>query len=545
MTRNTPFRNRKDSTDTVDGSVTPKRHGLFDAPATPVRIPFWQRRAVKDDDRKPVQTIQAGPADTSPSIDPAPTTLLLSTMALATPHQESVSDDRAAKTVAALKTTVAATNQIEVQPEFDNLDGMNGLATEYNRTWVLNVPSWSTLDTSDPEYVPGKVFTYTVARPAGDTLSGADIPANLKGKDIPDNLYVVEFVSVTGTSNPNPYTTLVKSIQRIDSTQSADVVEKYIYDTNTTHYSQIWAFEFDPFAGEDAAPKPPTIKNVTATQEVYTSIDLLVSGGTDDNGIVAYQILKGGQLLTTVDPGEKYTEYGLQSGVTYTYTARSVDTIGQVSADSAPLIITTVDVVKPTAPTIVSSSVNSHSATLTAFGGTDNVGVVGYNIYRDGERINVAPVLAYQPVIDEDLDFDVEYEYTARALDAAFNESEDSRSVKVVTLTPEEDPGILEQLANRLRDHYIPDEDENNSPLEVFFESTMNVFSVIPGVNLLVAAIKTPVDLVQLIFGPKAGRADEWKDLRDDFLTAATAKQTRQLLQELRWAYEAQKATRV
>ncbi len=543
-TRSTPFRHREDSADAAGDSVATKQHRVFDAPATPVRVPFWQRRSAVADP-EPVQTIQAGPSDTIPSSDPAPTTLLISTMALATPPQESVPDDRAAKTVAALKTTAAATNQIEVRPEFDNLDGMNGLATEYNRTWVLNVPSWSTLDTGDPEYVPGKVFTYNVVRPAGDTLNGADIPANLKGKDIPDNLYVVEFVSVTGTSNPNPYTTLVKSIQRIDGTQSADVVEKYVYETNTTYYSQVWAFEFDPFAGEDAAPKPPTIKNVTATEQVYGAADLLVSGGEDDNGIVAYQILKGGQVIKTVNPGEKYTDYGLVSGVTYTYTARAVDTIGQLSAQSAPLIITTADVVKPTAPTIVSSSVTSHSVTLTAFDGTDNVGVVGYNIYRDGVRINFAPVLKYQPVIDEDLDSDVTYEYTARALDAALNESEDSRSVIVTTFTPDEDPGPWQKFSKTVLDLLIPDQDENNSPFEVFFESTMNVLSLVPGGNVLATFISVPFNFAQLIFAKDGDeRAEELKDLWGNVDNLAYKKGF-EVLKELRLAYQASKATRV
>jgi hypothetical protein len=541
--RNTPLRHRKESTDTADDSVAPKRHKLFDAPATPARVPFWQRRTVKDDS-KPVQTVQTGPADTSPPLDPAPTTLLLSTLALATPPQQSPAEEKVAKTVAALKTTAAVTNEIEVKPEYDNLGELNGLATEYNRKWVLNVPAWSTLDTSDPEYVPNKVFTYDVIRPAGTTLAGDNIPANLKGAAIPDNLYVIEFMSTNGAINPAPYT-LVKSIQRIDSTTSANVVEKYIYDGNITYYSQIWAFEFDPFAGEDAAPKPPTIKNVTVTEQVYGAVDLVVSGGTDDKGIVNYQILKNGQVVKVVSADEKYTDYGLVSGVTYTYTARSIDTIGQVSADSAPLVITTADVVKPTAPTIVTSNVTSHSVTLTAFDGTDNVGVVGYNIYRNGVRINFEPVLKYQPVIDEDLDFDVTYSYTARALDAAFNESEDSREVKVTTFTPEEDPGPWQKFSKTVLDLVIPDQDENNSPFEVFFESTMNVLSLVPGGNVLATFLSVPFNFAQLIFAKDGEqRAEELKDLWGNVDNLAY-KKGREVLKELRLAYQASKATRV
>jgi len=541
--RNTPLRLRDNSTEATDDSVAPKRHKLFDAPAKSERVPFWQRRTAAAG-AKPAQSIQAGPADTSPSTDPAPATLLLSTLALATPPQQSPAEEKAAKTVAALKTTAAATNQIEVKPEYDNLGELNGLATEYNRTWVMNVPAWSTPDSSNPENNPPQVYAYTVIRPAGDKLGGTGIPPNLVGKDIPDNLYVIEFISTNGAINPAP-TTLVKSIQRIDSTTSADVVEKYIYDGNMTYYSQIWAFEFDPFAGEDAAPTPPQIKNVTVTEQVYGAIDLVVSGGTDDKGIVNYQILKDGQVIKVVAADEKYTDYGLVSGVTYTYTARSVDTIGQVSANSAPLVITTVDVVKPTAPALSVSGVDSHSAIVTAFGGDDNVGVVGYNIYRDGVRINVAPLLAYQPIKDDGLDFDVQYTYTSRALDAAFNESEDSREVTITTLTPEEDPGPWEKFATTIRDLIIPNQDEHNSVFEVFFESTMNVLALIPGGNLLAVAIQAPIDFFQLLLAPDAeARADEWKDLLGDAQTLAF-KESREVLKELRLAYLASKTTRV
>ena len=413
----------------------------------------------------------------------------------------------AVTTSSAIEATATINQPIEVQQEFNTLGELQSYTADYARQWILNVPAWSTLNTDSPDYVPGDVFPYTVVRPEGGTLSGTGIPVNLQGAAIPDNVYVVSFKSFNGTVNPAP-TTLVLSIQRLNSSHPADVVEDFVYDpVQTWYYSQIWAFKFDPFAGHLSPPTAPVIKNVTVTEEVYDWIDLVVSGGTDDKGIVAYQILKDGKLLATVQPGTEYTEYNLQSGVTYVYTARSVDTDGQVSTDSAPLTVTTKDVVKPTAPIITSLSVTSDSVTLTAYDGTDNVGVVGYNIYRDGVRIGTISVNSGAPFIDTLVESDVRYSYTARAVDAAHNESTDSRAVFVTTLTPEE-----EEVGQR--------------PWETYWERINAVASLIPGVNVVFAVASFIVDALQLtdalarcwVSDNCAGIGDEIVDLTSDVI---------------------------
>lgn len=180
------------------------------------------------------------------------------------------------------------------------------------------------------------------------------------------------------------------------------------------------------------------------------------------------------------------------------------------------------DTTPPTAPSIASKNVTDKSADLVPTGGTDNLGIAGYNIYRDGTKIasGVAVNTAYT---DSGLDFDVTYHYTARAVDAAGNESPDSAAVSVTTLTPAEVPGFWERLASNIRDKFIPNVDGSNSPLEVWFESVTNVLGIIPGANFAAAGISASVNTVQLLFayisGDDAQIADEWKDLRGDVQT--------------------------
>ena len=60
---------------------------------------------------------------------------------------------------------------------------------------------------------------------------------------------------------------------------------------------------------------------------------------------------------------------------------------------------------------------------LTWDASTDNVGVTGYNIYRDNLLVDTSPTNAYS---DTGLASETEYEYEVSAFDAAANESYDA-----------------------------------------------------------------------------------------------------------------------
>lgn len=199
--------------------------------------------------------------------------------------------------------------------------------------------------------------------------------------------------------------------------------------------------------GDITAPIAPT---VTASKVTTSAVTLKVSGSTDDVGVVGYNFYRvnsydngQGYAYTTIwkvngsvaSAGTTFVDTAVEQDTTYVYTARAVDAAGHESLDSAALVVKVPapDTEPPTAPTIAATNVTTTTATLVVSGSTDNVGVDGYDIYRDGIQVNVAPIKVGQNFVDTDLIPGSEYDYTAQAFDAAGNYSEQSVAIVVTT----------------------------------------------------------------------------------------------------------------
>ncbi|WP_235440218.1 fibronectin type III domain-containing protein, partial [Bacillus cereus] len=74
--------------------------------------------------------------------------------------------------------------------------------------------------------------------------------------------------------------------------------------------------------------------------------------------------------------------------------------------------------------------VTANSVELTWNASTDNVGVKGYQIFRNGEMIDTVPGTHF---IDKKLQPSTEYSYTVKAIDAAGNVSTESTALTVKT----------------------------------------------------------------------------------------------------------------
>ena len=108
------------------------------------------------------------------------------------------------------------------------------------------------------------------------------------------------------------------------------------------------------------------------------------------------------------------------------------------------------DAVPPTPPTTVSATANSAAkVTVTWSGATDNVGVTGYQVYRDGELLTETTTASYP---DTTVSPSTQYSYTVKVLDAAGNISTSSAAATVTTpgaddTTPPTQPGNLSATA--------------------------------------------------------------------------------------------------
>lgn len=116
--------------------------------------------------------------------------------------------------------------------------------------------------------------------------------------------------------------------------------------------------------------------------------------------------------------------YQLGSGI-------SVIQNGAVTTGSSPCVA---DTTAPSVPaTLTSSNVSATTATLSWAASTDNVGVTGYKILRNGTQIGTSTTTSFT---DTTLAASTTYSYTVQAYDAAGNTSAASTALSVTTPAP-------------------------------------------------------------------------------------------------------------
>ncbi|MBB6734675.1 DUF4832 domain-containing protein [Cohnella zeiphila] len=185
--------------------------------------------------------------------------------------------------------------------------------------------------------------------------------------------------------------------------------------------------------GDTQAPTVPS--GVTAASKSQTSVTLAWNASTDNVGVTGYEVYRNGSKVGSPTIAS-YTDSGLSPGTAYAYTIDAKDAAGNISALSSPLSVTTdsppaLDTQAPTAPTNLSATGHtSGSVSLAWTASTDNVGVTGYEVYRNGTKAGSATGTSFT---DSGLAASTSYTYTVKALDAAGNASASSNSVSAAT----------------------------------------------------------------------------------------------------------------
>ncbi|RKY35269.1 MAG: hypothetical protein DRP78_05610, partial [Candidatus Omnitrophota bacterium] len=127
---------------------------------------------------------------------------------------------------------------------------------------------------------------------------------------------------------------------------------------------------------------------------------------------------------------------GLADGNSYSYYVKCQDSAStpNVNTDDFEInfnIANAADTESPSVPSGLSLSVvSSAQIDLSWSASTDNVGVTGYKIYRDGSEINTSTGVSYS---DTGLTASTSYSYTVSAYDAAGNESSQCSAVSAAT----------------------------------------------------------------------------------------------------------------
>ncbi|EIC06047.1 PKD domain containing protein, partial [Acetivibrio thermocellus YS] len=190
----------------------------------------------------------------------------------------------------------------------------------------------------------------------------------------------------------------------------------------------------------DVDNEPPTApKNLGISSRTDTSVTLTWSASTDNAAVTGYKIYRNGvNIADTVNT--RYTDYDLEPG-TYSYYVKAFDASGNVSDVSNTVVF---DNQPPTAPeNVFVTSVTTTSVSLEWTESTDNIGVAGYRIYRNGVHIrNVTG----NKFTDTGLTPDETYIYIIRAYDNAGNVSPESESITVVAASDAEPPSAPSNL---------------------------------------------------------------------------------------------------
>jgi chitodextrinase len=188
-------------------------------------------------------------------------------------------------------------------------------------------------------------------------------------------------------------------------------------------------------AGQTDSTPPTAPTNLVAVPASSSAISLNWTASTDGAGVLGYRISRNGVEIAQAS-GTSYTDTGLSSATSYTYTVTAYDATGNLSDPSNPASATTLaagssDTQAPSAPgTLSATATSSTTASLSWSAASDNVGVLGYRIYRNGAEVGTSSTTSFS---DTGLSPSTTYSYSVVAFDAAGNTSSTSPSAIVTT----------------------------------------------------------------------------------------------------------------
>ncbi len=190
-------------------------------------------------------------------------------------------------------------------------------------------------------------------------------------------------------------------------------------------------------AQDTIAPSAPT--TLAATSVAATSFTLSWKASTDNVGVSGYNIyLNGVKANAALNTATSFNATALAANTAYTATVTAVDAAGNQSAASTAVKITTAqakDTIAPTPPTnLTASNATNTSFTLGWTASTDNVKVTGYDIFRNGVKINTKTDIGTTYSVTG-LAASSTYAITVKAKDSTGNLSAASAALNITTGT--------------------------------------------------------------------------------------------------------------
>src|SRR5881296_930788 len=308
------------------------------------------------------------------------------------------------------------------------LAGCNGVGEAENNNGAGTTPSVDTTPPSTP--------TGLTAAAAGSNA------ANLSWNASTDNVGVTAYILLrNGVQIATPATTSFTDTGLFAATTYSYTVAARDAAGNISPNSASVSITI-----ADTTP-PSTPTGLTAAAAGLTGANLSWSASTDNVGVTGYIVRRNGVQIAT-PATTSFADTGLSAATTYSYTVAARDAAGNLSPDSASVSITIADTTPPTTPIGLTAAVaGSTGANLSWGASTDNVGVTGYIVRRNGVQVATPATTSFA---DTGLSVATTYSYTVAARDAAGNTSPDSTSVSITiadTTPPTTPTGLMAAAA--------------------------------------------------------------------------------------------------
>jgi chitodextrinase len=186
--------------------------------------------------------------------------------------------------------------------------------------------------------------------------------------------------------------------------------------------------------GSSSDTTPPTAPtNLTATSTSPGQVDLSWGASTDNVAVAGYKLYRNGAYLGSTT-ATTYSDTSAAGGTSYSYTAYAFDSAGNTSGPSNTATVAAMsDTTPPSTPAgLTASAVSATRVDLSWNAATDNVGVAGYTVYRNGNAIGTSGpgTTAYS---DTTVSPNTSYSYMVDAFDAAGNHGLPSAPAAVTT----------------------------------------------------------------------------------------------------------------
>ena len=187
-------------------------------------------------------------------------------------------------------------------------------------------------------------------------------------------------------------------------------------------------------AGAETDAQKPSIPEWNSSLSSKTTVQLSWKPSVDNVAVLQYKVYRNSVQVTSTKELQ-FKDEGLDPSTIYTYTIVAEDVFGNVSLQSEPQNSKTgdstsvLDTESPSLPTgLAVSLISAGQANLFWKPSTDNIGVAGYRIYRNGTYLTSVTTPPYS-------DFGVvageSYRYRVVAYDSRGNTSEESGEAQI------------------------------------------------------------------------------------------------------------------